>query len=387
MSTRTKRRSTRKHKGTRTATAAAGRKGSTQGSDTTSRTGAASQSAQPDEPKGRPQPTASAHGPRPGAAGTNDGGTGLPEAVAAQRHEHIGVDGIRVSYYVDGPESNRPLLLVHAINAAPSVWELKPLFEHYRTHRRVYAIDLPGFGFSERSKRRYSPALYIQTIVDFAVRVIGKPVDVIALSLGSEFTVGAALREPDHFRSLTLISPTGFSSRRLPDGQGPVAKWLHRILSVPLWAPGLFNLLTTRKSIRYFMNKSFVGEVPAEYIDYAYAAAHQPGAHHAPLYFLSGQLFTTDAYEQLYAKLTQPVLVIHDRDPNVSFDRLPELVASRANWQEARVAPSLGLPHWERLGETAAAIDRFWTAHGAKQAAGTEQGDDGDTTARTPSAD
>ncbi len=298
----------------------------------------------------------------------------LSDAVQAPRQDYVTRDGIRISYYADGPETGRPLLLVHAINAAPSVYEVKPLFERYRAQRRVYALDLPGFGFSDRSARHYSPELYVATITDFVTRVIGRSVDAVALSLGSEFTAGAALRAPEHIATLAMISPTGFSKRRLPDGQGPVAKWSHKVLSVPLWGPGLFRLLATRPSIRYFMNKSFVGEVPDEYIEYAYATAHQPGAHHAPLYFLSGQLFTTAAIDELYPKLDLPVLVIHDRDPNVSFERLPAMLAAHPNWREERVVPSLGLPHWERLPETAAVLDAFWSAHAAKEAGQSDAG-------------
>ena len=96
-------------------------------------------------------------------------------------------------------------------------------------------------------------------------------------------------------------------------------------------------------------------------IDYAYATSHQPGARYAPLYFLSGQLFTANATEQLYGKLTLPVLVIYDRDPNVSFDLLPGFVASHPNWRAARIAPTLGLPHWEKTGGTVSAMERFWS--------------------------
>jgi len=294
--------------------------------------------------------------------GGSAGAAPLPSAVDAPRHSHATADGTRVNYYVEGPEGGRPLLLIHAVNAAPSVYEMKPLFEHYRSSRRVYAIDLPGFGFSDRGDRRYSPELYQQTIVDFVTKVIKQPVDAVSLSLGSEFTAGAILAAPNQFTSLAMISPTGFSTRRLPDGQGQTAKIVHKIVSVPLWGSGLFKLLTVRPSIRYFMSKSFVGEVPKEYIEYAHAAAHQPGAHHAPLYFLSGQLFTTAAIETLYPRLNLPVLVIHDGDPNVSFERLPEVLAKHSNWSEARIGPSMGLPHWERLDETAAALDNFWGA-------------------------
>ncbi len=92
----------------------------------------------------------------------------------------------------------------------------------------------------------------------------------------------------------------------------------------------------------------------------AYAAAHQPGAEHAPFYFVSGLLFTSDAGEALYARLELPVLALYDRDAYVRFDALPGLLEERANWRAARIAPTLGLPHWEQKAATVAALDAFW---------------------------
>ena len=77
-------------------------------------------------------------------------------------------------------------MLIHSINAAASAYELRPLFMEYRGRRPLYAPDLPGFGFSERGDREYSPALYVAAITDLLrsqVREMG-PVDLVALSLG-----------------------------------------------------------------------------------------------------------------------------------------------------------------------------------------------------------
>jgi hypothetical protein len=68
--------------------------------------------------------------------------------------------------------------------------------------------------------------------------------------------------------------------------------------------------------------------------------------------------------------VTQPVLVLHDRDPNLNFDLLPEFVSGRDNWQVERIAPTLGLPHWEKPAETTAAMERFWARIDQPAAAG-----------------
>ncbi len=58
--------------------------------------------------------------------------------------------------------------------------------------------------------------------------------------------------------------------------------------------------------------------------------------------------------------LKLPVMVLYDRDFFVSFDRLPQIVAERANWRMARIAPTRGLPHFEKMPEVAQALDGFW---------------------------
>ena len=286
----------------------------------------------------------------------------MPEALDAPRDSFTTQHLKELSYYSDGPEDGRPLVLLHSINAAPSAFEMKPLFDHYRSSRPVYALELPGFGFSDRSNRQYSPELYANAINAFLTNVVKASADVVAFSLTCEFTARAALVASERFATLTLLSPTGFSDRRLPTGS--TGKLLHGVFTLPGFGQGLYDLVTTRPSIRYFMRKSYVGEPPAELIDYAYATSHQPGARHAPFYFLSGQLFTPKAVETLYSKLELPVLVLYDRDANVTFDLLPAHLAQHDNWRAVRIEPTLGLPQWERPADCIAAMDTFWAEVG-----------------------
>ena len=86
----------------------------------------------------------------------------LPPSISALRRDIDSPVGC-ISLYsakTQGEALNLPpLLLVHSINAAASAAEVEPLFTHYRQLRSVYAIELPGFGFSDRSARSYTPRL------------------------------------------------------------------------------------------------------------------------------------------------------------------------------------------------------------------------------------
>lgn len=284
----------------------------------------------------------------------------LPPAFDADLRDWTSDACGRVAYYSDTSASGgRPLLLVHSINAAPSAMEMKPLFERYRGRRPVYAPDLPGFGQSQRGEREYTPELYAETIRGFLAEVIGEEADVVALSTSAEFAARAAL-DSGHISSLVLISPTGFGARPRPSEK--TRDRLLRFFSTPIVGSSLYRLLTVKPSVRYFLNMGFEGRPPPELVDYAHRTTNEAGARFAPFRFLSMRLFTDDAPATLYRRLNVPTLVLYDRDPNIQFDRLPEVLDQCPNWHAVRISPTLGLPHWEETDQTCAAMDHFWSA-------------------------
>lgn len=289
----------------------------------------------------------------------------LPDAVPAERRVFTSRAAGQVSYYRGPVETGRPLVLVHSINAAASAYEMRPLFLNYREQRPVFAIDLPGYGFSERSRRVYSPGLYETALLDFLKTQVGQPADVVALSLGSEFAARASLVQPDLFNSLVMISPTGFNSgqddpRSQKASRNGTGDLLHPLFSFPLWALPFYDLIATRASIQYFLQKSFIGAVPSTLVEYDYATAHQPGAEHAPLYFISGKLFTPRVRQDVYQRVQTPTLILYDRDNFTNFSTLPDLLATNPAWQAVRLVPTLGLPQFERLEDTVEVMDKFW---------------------------
>jgi pimeloyl-ACP methyl ester carboxylesterase len=294
-----------------------------------------------------------------------DHNVAMTDALPAERKEFHSPSAGRLSYYASRAASGRPLVLIHSINAAASAYEMRPVFLAYQNRRPVFALDLPGFGFSERGKRIYSPGLYSSAILDFLTSEVGEPADVVALSLGSEFVARAALVQPERFSSLTLISPSGFSYKQKRRGsqqasQSGFSNMLHPVLSMRLWGLPLYDLIATRTSIEYFLKQSFIGPVPQEMIDYDYASAHQPGAEHAPLYFISGKLFTPDIRETVYERLEVPTLVIYDRDNFTTFEMLTDTLTRNTFWQAVRLVPTLGLPQFERLDDLVMVLDKFW---------------------------
>ena len=297
----------------------------------------------------------------------------LPHAVAGERIEFVSPGAGRLSYYVSG--HGPPLLLVHSINAAGSAYEVKPLYEHYARSRTVYALDLPGFGFSDRSDRKYTPRLMTDAVEDVTREIRRRhgeaPIDALALSLSSEFLARAAQEEHDYYRTIALVSPTGFTGGRPldgPEGSTRAMPWLHATFDFPLWSKGFFNLLVSRPSIRFFLNKTWGSKAIDEGLfEYDYLTTHQPGARHAPYYFVSGYLFSGDI-SRVYKGLTIPVWMAHGVRGDFTDYAGKSAVASKPNWT-IDVFQTGALPHFEVPDAFCAAYDRFLAAAGDRSRA------------------
>ena len=285
----------------------------------------------------------------------------LSHALGGERRT-FSANGIELSYYVSG--TGKPLVLLHSINAAASAYEMKPIYDHFAAMRRVYALDLPGFGFSARHDLVYSPQLYTDAILSFIrsqVADSGGPADVVALSLSSEFAARAADAAPEFFSSLTLISPTGFGRTggvvvRSEREEERSTRFLNSLHS-PLWSQPLYDLLTSRPSLRFFLGMSFAGPVDEKLLAYAYLTSHQPGAYYAPFYFISGKLFSPDI-RLVYGRLKLPVMVLYNKDAFTSFELLDEF-RDRPNWRLVRIRGTRGLPHFEKSEQTNKVLAAF----------------------------
>ncbi|ABE38559.1 alpha/beta hydrolase fold [Rhodopseudomonas palustris BisB5] len=261
-------------------------------------------------------------------------------------------------------DTTRPLLLVHSINAAGSAFEIKTLYDHYAKHRPVHAVDLPGFGQSDRDDREYTARLMTDAVHAAIARVQEvhgpEPIDVVALSLSCEFAARAAAEKPDAFNTLGLISPTGFEGKARDEAE-PATRgqsWLLSTLRFKLWDRGFFNLLTTRPVIRKFLEKAWGSkDIDESMLDYDYHTTHQPGARYAPYYFVSGYMFSKDIL-RIYESLRLPVWMAHGVRGDFVDYRHKSRVAGRSNWTIVKFDAGAML-HFEVLGEVVRSYDQF----------------------------
>jgi len=289
----------------------------------------------------------------------------LPPAVSGQRVVFDSPAG-RLCVWVAG--EGPPLLLVHSVNAAASAAEVRPLHDHYRAGRTVFSIDLPGYGESERSDRAYTPRLMTDalhaTVALIQARCGPAPIDALAVSLACEFLARAAAEAPAAFRSLALISPTGFNGTRAWRGAPGSTRgmpWLLTALRGPGWGGALFRALTRPGVIRYFLERTWGSKAIDETLwRFDVLTTRQPGAEFAPLHFLSAGLFSADIHT-VYEALALPVWMSHGVRGDFTDYRGKGLVEGRPNWHFT-VFQSGAMPYFEDLAGFCAAFDTFLSA-------------------------
>jgi pimeloyl-ACP methyl ester carboxylesterase len=294
----------------------------------------------------------------------------LPPALSGTIVRLSGAAGPLAVYASDSgaPADARPLLLIHSVNAAASAYEVRPLYEHFRATRPVYAPDLPGYGLSDRSARRYTPRLMTDAL-HAVLRLIRErhgpgPIDALAVSLSCEFLARAASEAPGALRTVALVSPTGFDrteGRRGAPGSDRGMPGLYRLFTVPVWTQAFFNLLTRRASMRFFLQKTWGSKnIDQGLLDYDCLTARQPGARHAPYFFVSGFLFSGDA-AALYESLAVPVWMCHGTRGDFTDYRWKAALASRPNWS-FQVFEGGALPYFEQPERFVAAYRQFLAA-------------------------
>jgi pimeloyl-ACP methyl ester carboxylesterase len=247
--------------------------------------------------------------------------------------------GIETSYTVAGDPNDDDILLLHGIHAGASNHEFEPVVEALAEEYHVVAVDLPGFGRSERPPLVYSAPLYAEFIRDFAEDVTDEPI-VVASSMTGAFAVDAA--GETEFKELVLICPTGET--------GPNRPWLRTLIRSPIVGTTLFNALASKPSLRYFYDRDGYYDpdrIDDETVEYAWKSAHQPGARYAPASFASGTLDPDFDLQTELAALETPTTLVWGRDAELVPLSDGRTLADAANLDLVVIDYATQLPHAE----------------------------------------
>jgi len=217
----------------------------------------------------------------------------------------------KVFFKTAGPKSSRPpLLFVHGIGPGSSSFMWRKNFNVLAEDFNVFALDLLGFGFSEKpGSAPYSADLYVELVTDFIREVCGYPANVIASSLGAAYAVRVADEHSELVNSLVLNAPGGGQSFRSRPGMANAA--FYGLLQSPVLGTSFHNVMASERSIRDYARRHLFYDhrrVTDRLVAHLYATSHQPGAQHAIAAFLAGYLNTD--MRGAFARLSKPTVLI-----------------------------------------------------------------------------
>ncbi|HWT66530.1 MAG TPA: alpha/beta fold hydrolase [Terracidiphilus sp.] len=125
----------------------------------------------------------------------------------------VSVSGYRVHYYVLGPDSGQPVVLIHGLGGRAEDWEN---LSGYLTRAgyRVYLPDLPGYGQSEQPANfSYSIPSEASVVVGFLDAMHLQQVDLGGWSMGGWIVQRVAFDHPERIRHLMLFDSAGLYAK------------------------------------------------------------------------------------------------------------------------------------------------------------------------------
>lgn len=120
----------------------------------------------------------------------------------------VTVDEHQVAFVDRG--SGPALLFVHGLGSNLSLWRRS--LDAFADDYRVLALDLPGFGLSDKQDVPATMPFFTEVVTGFLDERGIDAVTYVGVSMGGQVGLTMALRRPDRLRGLVLASPAGIES-------------------------------------------------------------------------------------------------------------------------------------------------------------------------------
>jgi pimeloyl-ACP methyl ester carboxylesterase len=208
-------------------------------------------------------------------------------------------------YELIGPETSRPIVLVHGFSVPYFVWDTTfPALTS--TGHRVLRYDLLGRGFSDRPHVRYNLATFVRQLSDLLDALQFQAVDLVGLSMGGAIATTFTGQYPDRVRRLVLIDPVG--TEPMP------FSLFYKAALIPIISELLLSLVGTEKMVQNLAGDFFDPSEIAYFLDQYRIQMQFHGFKRAIISTLrnKGVDGAADAYARL-GQLNTPVLLFWGR--------------------------------------------------------------------------
>lgn len=171
-------------------------------------------------------------------------------AIAQQRYWYW--RGWRIHYQVTpaiAPQADLPpLLLLHGFGASLEQW--RDNVAELAQHRTVYAIDLLGFGDSQKAATIFNTDLWSAQVHDFWQTWIGQPITLVGHSLGALVALNTTVKTPALVEQLVLLTLPAAREELLSGWMESLSRGAERWFSTPLLIRPIFQVFRRPGVIR-----------------------------------------------------------------------------------------------------------------------------------------
>ncbi|MEM9136241.1 MAG: alpha/beta fold hydrolase [Cyanobacteria bacterium P01_F01_bin.42] len=217
--------------------------------------------------------------------------------------------GFNLRYRVEG--EGTPLILLHGFGASLDHWRknIPTLAESYR----VYAIDLLGFGQSEKPAMGYSLELWERMLWDFLEEIIQEPAFVVGNSIGALLSLMMIAHKPDICLGGILLNVAGGLNHRPEELNPPLRVMMgtfSKVMSLPIVGNIVFNQVRRRSQIKRTLRQVYGNReaVTDELVEYLYQPSCDQGAQKVMAAILTAP--PGPKVEELLPSVRKPLLVL-----------------------------------------------------------------------------
>ncbi len=252
----------------------------------------------------------------------------------------------KITYTVMG--SGHPLLLVHGFGASIGHWRKNiPILA--AAGYRVYAIDLLGFGASDKPELNYTVEVWVELLHDFWTAHIQQPTVFVGNSIGALLSLMVVANYPEIAAGAILINCAGGLSHRPHELNPPlriVMGAFNSLVRSPVTGKFLFDRVRQKSQIRRSLYQVYRHKeaITDELVDILYTPACDPGAQKVFASILTAPPGPTPT--ELLPQVQCPLLVIWGADdPWTPISGVKIFQAARDQGQAVEIVPIPGAGH------------------------------------------
>ena len=186
--------------------------------------------------------------------------------------------------YVRSPQkTNTPIILLHGFGTSIGHWRnnLTVLGESHT----VYALDMLGFGASEKPVINYCVELWVEQVYDFWRTFINTPVVLVGNSTGSLVTLAIAQAYPEMVAGIAMLSLPDLSVREesVPKFIRPIVSRLESLVASKLLLKTVFRAVNRPGIVKKWAAMAYSNPeaVTDELVDILLAPAQDRGSANA----------------------------------------------------------------------------------------------------------